>query len=316
MGSGHFIQPAKRRTFSLLFLLGIAGTGLLLLLKGGLRNEEHPPRESSEQTKSQARRALPGATGTAVALTNVPESELGGAHAHELFDSRAAINPLEAAEWARNLADNDLRKSYMRLAAIRWINSNPQDPSALFSWASRLSADDRADVITAAGGELVRTDPLSALRLAADLPASQERDEWVGRAAAEWTVTDMAAAEEWVAGIEDDAFREQVTSQVVAAAAEKDPARAAGLALSALTPGPEQDRAVVSVVARWAQTDPQAAADWVASFPSEGTLRRDAAHSLVSLWVSRDPASAASWLNSLSDRNLAEELSAAFQSDP
>lgn len=259
---------------------------------------------------------MPGTTCTAVILTSLPESELGGDHAHEIFDSRAAINPLEAAEWARNLADKELRKSYMRLAAIRWLNSNPLDPSALLSWASRLSAEDRADVITAAGGELVRTDPLSALRLAADLPASQERDEWVGRAAAEWADTDLAASEEWAAGIEDDAFREQITSQVVAAAAEKDPARAAGLALSALTPGPEQDRAVVSVVARWAQTDPQAAADWVAWFPSEGTIRRDAAHCLVSLWASKDPASAANWLNSLSDRNLADELSSAIQSVP
>jgi hypothetical protein len=236
-----------------------------------------------------------------------------GDHARELFDSRAANDPLEAAKWALKLTDKELRKSYMRLAAIRWINSNPRDPEAFLSWASRLGADDRADVVTAAGGELVRIDPIRALKLAVDLPASRERDEWVGRAAAEWTATDMSAAEEWAARIEDNDFRQQVTGQVVAAAAEKDPAGAAKIALTAMTAGVEQDRAVVSVVARWAQTDPHAAADWVARFPSEGTIRRDAAHCLMSLWVASDPAAAASWLDSLPDKDLSEAIRTAFQ---
>jgi hypothetical protein len=116
-----------------------------------------------------------------------------------------------------------------------------------------------------------------------------------------------------VARIENDEFRQQITAQVVAAAAEQDPARAAGIALSTMTSGAEQDRAVVSIVARWVQTDPQAAADWVARFPSEGTLRKDAAHCLMSLWVTTDPAAAASWLNSLPDKDLSETISTAFQ---
>lgn len=267
--------------------------------------------------KSSDRPAAPGECATAgetVAshLKTVPEVDLGGDHAHELFDSLATINPLEAAEWARKLGDKELRKSYMRLAAIRWINSSPHDPAALLCWASKLNAADHADVITAAGGELVRTDPIRALGLAAELPAGRERDEWVGRAAAEWTVTDQAAAAEWVARIEDDDFRQQITSQVVAAAAEQDPARAAGIALAAMTPGEVQDRAVVSVVARWVQSDPQAAAEWVVSFPSEGSIRRDAAHCLMGLWLVSDPAAASNWLHSLSDKKLVEEISASF----
>ena len=124
----------------------------------------------------------------------------------------------------------------------------------------------------AAANETVRTDPVEALAIAAELPPSAESDELLVRAAAEWTLSEPEQAAAWARQAGDEILRQRLLAAIATHWSERDPVSAANLALE-IPAGKPQSDALVGIVQRWVQTDPQAAATWVASFP-EGELRR------------------------------------------
>ena len=156
----------------------------------------------------------------------------------------------------------------------------------------------REEIMAAVGSEAVRSDPLEALLMGFELPASAAQADLIRRAAAEWAATDRDNAVAWAQQIKDQGLRQLVTEQIVVASAEADPLSAATIALQQMTPGVEQDRALVSIVQRWVQTDPDLASSWVREFPG-GELGRDAIDNLINLWATRDSAASGKWLLTL-----------------
>jgi hypothetical protein len=199
---------------------------------------------------------------------------------------------LSAAERAVRLPDDPLRQAELQEAVIAWVNHEPQ---AAIAWVRDLPDEsERSELLLVGSGEMVRTDPVSALRLAVELPASAGVDEIIRRAATEWAAEDPAAAMAWAETISDEPLRQAVLAAELVAWSETAPPNAATRALEKLPAGRLLDNTLVSIVQRWAQTDAEAAAAWVERFP-DGQLRAAAVENLLSQWRQTDPVAARDW---------------------
>jgi hypothetical protein len=229
----------------------------------------------------------------------------------------AESDPAAAAIWAARLSAGPARVDGIKAVAIAWAN---RDLSGAVEWGRQLpNESERQMVLTCIGFEAARTDPLTALALAAELNANSERDELIRHAAGEWAVTAAYAAVEWARQIEGGPLRNRTLAAITVAWAERDPRAAATLATEELEPGRLREDAVVSVVQRWVQQEPTAAAAWISTF-EEGELQAAAVQNLVRLWADQNPGEAGEWLKGLlpgSMRNLAiaayeEQIAPAF----
>jgi hypothetical protein len=191
----------------------------------------------------------------------------------------ATSEPSVAADWAVRFADAKIQKESLQQVAAVW--SQTSLPKAI-EWAQNLPDDLRPDVCLTLAYEAARTDPKTALTLAADLPANQAGTDLILHSAAQWAVGEPAAAAEWAKQISDETLRDEILSAIATEWGTSDPVAAANLAVKFIREPKPRDDAVIGIVQRWAQTDPQAAADWVKTFPV-GNLQQTALNNLVSL---------------------------------
>lgn len=212
----------------------------------------------------------------------------------------AELDPQAVATWASNLPEGSLRQDAMDSVAIVLSNSNLKEA---VNWGEQLASDaEHYQVLTVVGNEAVRTDPLTALQIAAQLPPGNGRDELVRRAAMRWVSSDPQNAVTWAEQIPDDTLRANVLAGEATAWASQDPADAATLAVTEVPTGRLLDDTVVSIVERWAQQQPEAAAAWVKQFP-EGDMRTAAVENLIVQWSKTDQVGANQWLQEQSGNN-------------
>jgi hypothetical protein len=193
--------------------------------------------------------------------------------------------PENAAAWLETLPP-EKQTAMLDDVAIVWAN---HDPTNAMNWAGSLSDNAaRGQALAAVAGEAVRSQPLMALQIALDLPASEQRDDLIRRGAMQWASEDAASAAAWVSQIPQGDLRNQSLSGVAIVWSASAPVAAATWALNELPPGRLLDDTVVSIVQRWAQQQPEAAAAWVQQFP-EGALRAAAVENLLAQWSQTDP---------------------------
>jgi hypothetical protein len=198
-----------------------------------------------------------------------------------------------AGAWAASLPAGPASSTALAQVALAWADA---DLAGAGNWLQTLSAGEgRQSATLALAGEAARTEPATALALAAVLPPSPERDDLLIYAVSQWAGVDPAAAAAWTQSTSDAALRERLIGAVAVASAKQDGNTAANLAVQSLPGGAEQDRAIVAIVQRWAQTAPQTAAGWVAQFP-ETPVRASAMQNLIALWTAQDSVAAGSWL--------------------
>ena len=166
-------------------------------------------------------------------------------------------------------------------------------PDALSEVVLPKAASSEHD-LTLIADEAVRTQPIVALGIAAELAPGVANDELIHRAAMEWAVKCPADALAWALEIEASEFRTRILAAVATAWAETDPVAAGTFAANELPAGRSQDDAVVGIAQRWVQNDPEAAAAWIASFPA-GELKDAAIGSIAPSWIQADPAAAENW---------------------
>ncbi|HEY0548666.1 MAG TPA: hypothetical protein VGF13_03635, partial [Verrucomicrobiae bacterium] len=159
--------------------------------------------------------------------------------------------------------------------------------------------------------ELNRDNPNAALALAAELPESQNRDEFIVQSAGSWGALAFKESVEWAGQLPEESLRHRVLGAIAAAMAESDPFAAAKLAVESLPAGREQDDAIVGIVQRWVQNSPEQAAAWVAAFP-EGNLRETALEALVKLWADTDLVGTGAWVDTLTSRTSRDTAVAAY----
>lgn len=228
-------------------------------------------------------------------LDNRPFSKLTGEIKLRLFHKMASQNPAAAARLAMQQAAGTERQTLLNAIGGIWAGLNLADA---ISWAQELPAEDRNGVFLMIANEAIATDPRQALELARELPASEALNEMVAQIASEWAAKNPAEIAEWAEKIADAGLRQQVVRHVAIAWAETNPSKAAELAIGKLSPGKDQNDAIVSIVQRWVQNSPAEAADWVSRFP-ESEVREDAARELINLWADRNISDAGKWVNTL-----------------
>ncbi len=255
-----------------------------------------------------------------MALADIPDAldYLGGQPPTEFTEGLmvqlvrrwAEDNPRAAADW---IAQHPMPCSAEARngVAIVWAN---QDFAKALEWVRQWpDPQERGSGLLSIAYEEVRTQPLEALKLAVELPASSARDDLVKFAATQWGATDPEAAAAWAEQIGDAGLGQRTLAMIATVWGETDPAAAARLALDALPPGREQDDAVVGIVQRWVQQEPETAVVWVEQFP-EGKMKQAALENAVKLWADKDVQQVGDWLNSLSAGTTRDAAVAVFSS--
>jgi hypothetical protein len=217
-------------------------------------------------TKQIAGTEIPSALG---ALQGLPPTDLTHELSIRLARRWAEEAPALAADWTSSLPEGATRQAVMSQLAIAWAN---QDPAAALVWVQALpEGDSKESASFSLAYETARTDPVTALDLSGQLSPSRQRDDLLVFALRQWTTMDAVAAQTWAMNIADQNLEQRLVAAVAVASAKQDGAGAAALAATALRPGDEQNRAVVSVAEQWAQTSPDNAAAWVSDFPESAT---------------------------------------------
>ena len=225
-------------------------------------------------------------------LKTVQPTELAEDLSQRLVRFWAESNPQALAASINNLPVGNQRQIALDALAITWANS--QLTNAI-CWGQSLKTEgERNRALAVVANEAVRTDPMTALQLAVNLPADSQSDELIRRAATEWASGDATNAVAWAEQMPDVSLRATVLASESVAWAEQDPSAAATLAVKELPAGRLQDDTVVSIVERWAQQQPEMAAAWVAQFPA-GSLRTAAIENLIRQWSQKDEAATKQW---------------------
>lgn len=206
-----------------------------------------------------------------------------------------------AAAGATQYPESSIRNDMLEQVAIAWVNTNSADAVA---WLLALPEGESKQVaILAAAYEAAQASPITALDLASELPAGNDRDALLEHAVSQWANQDFATASQWVELIADAELRQRLLAAAAIAASSEGASGAARLIASAIPPGETQARAAVSITQRWAQSSPSDAAAWISQFP-EMPARDAAVENLVALWAQADTQATANWLNSLPDGSL------------
>lgn len=258
-------------------------------------------KESNNSTRDQKLDTL----ASEMATTNIPvaleflkdQNAFGPARAMNLRLVRrwAEADAKAAAGWVTENLTGTVREESIDGVAIVWAN---QDLAGAVAWAKQLPEDDRASGLLNVAYEAARTQPITAINLAVELPVGQSQEDVIVHAVRQWASQDAKSAADWAKTITEDVVRNKVLAAVAAEWGASDPAAAATLAVNSVAPGKPQDDAVVGIVQRWVQIQPDEAAAWVTAFP-EGPLRDTAMEEVVKLWADQDLQQPAKWLAGL-----------------
>ena len=207
----------------------------------------------------------------------------------------AGDDSVAAAQWVASHVQEAGRQEAINAISVIWAN---KDVTAAVEWVLRLpEPEERQGGLLSAGYEVARSEPVEAIKLALTMPASELRDDFIAHSVAQWAAASPARAAEWAGNIADTTFRERLLAEIARSWAEQDPNAAATMALKSLSPGRQQDDAVMGIVQHLAQSNPDQAAAWIVQFP-DGSLRETALEELIKLWADRDLDQAGKWLHS------------------
>lgn len=242
-------------------------------------------------------------------VSSVEESELSmyvkrlasATHPHaidlrnEFVRRWAVLDPVAASDWASSLPAGPGKTETLKHVAIIRAGA---DLATTLEWARGLpEGEGRQAVQLTLAYEAARTDPLEAMLIALALPPGRTSDQLLVHAAGQWVGAGDYAVE-WAVEMPDVALRDQVLAAIGTALSEYDPVAAATLVVEQISPGVEQNRAVVAVVQRWVQVAPTDAAAWVEQF-ADVPVRDFALKNLVGIWVAQDLEAPAKWLQGL-----------------
>lgn len=222
-------------------------------------------------------------------LQSASPSDLAQNLSRRLLRHWTDVTPEEASAWL-GLLPTDQQLALLDDVAVPWANG---DSINAMNWARSLPDDAvRRQALATVAGEVIRSQPLMALKMAIDLPAGPQQDDLIRRGAMQWASEDADSAVAWIKEIPAGDLRNQAMSGAAVVWSASEPVPAANLALDELPPGRLLDDTVISIVQRWAQKNPAAATAWVEQFPA-GSLR-DTAMENLRAQIQRPPEEAAS----------------------
>ncbi|MCZ7635586.1 MAG: hypothetical protein M5U12_05760 [Verrucomicrobia bacterium] len=187
-------------------------------------------------------------------LLDDPVSEAREDALYSRLEAWTAEAPGAAATWAADVAATRGRSTCLAVVLSRWGRT---DPEAVIEWAhASLAGSLRDFALWTAAQQWAASDARAAVRVLHELGDDRLRQQTAVLVAMRWFPQEPEAACAWAEELSAGPLADAVWCQIALASAASDPARAARLAVTRLTPGPEQDRAIVGVIQRWAQSDP------------------------------------------------------------
>jgi hypothetical protein len=151
------------------------------------------------------------------------------------------------------------------VVAVAW--SEKDLPNAL-TWVESLPEDaTKHQSLTDLGYEVARVDPVSAMQIVTQLPASDNGDNLLLHSLAQYASVDPAQSQQLALALPQGSLRDQAVSTVATVQAKQDGEGAARFVAENVSTGPGLDSAVIGVVQLWGQTSFADASAWVLSFP-------------------------------------------------
>ncbi|MCX6855124.1 MAG: hypothetical protein NTV80_09480, partial [Verrucomicrobia bacterium] len=194
------------------------------------------------------------------------------------------------------------------------------DPNA--AWKAALAdPPDKTPghLLAAVAGTLAKTNPAAAIKLAMSLGMGSKRSTVMAQVYVEWSKVDVAAAIGYASAHPEDQFDSLSLISPLNRLAEKDPLKAANLAISFKD---DLRRAVhiSGLMDVWVDRDPAAALRWAQS-QTNPQFRKEATDAAVGAWADADPAAALAFVQTISDVDArSSSFKAAwgnwFKSDP
>lgn len=224
-------------------------------------------------------------------LRNSPSANLSGSERSLVLQAWAERDPLGAVAYLQTSESTNDGERETALAS--WA---AKDPQGAFAWAS--SAADEGEVnnwLLGATRGIAAADPL----LARDYIVQLE-GRTLDRAidAVESFVTQMGYdyTASWIAGLPDEAMRNQASREMASDLAQADPAQAARWSEAVTDPDTRRDVSQ-TIANRWAREDVTAARAWAERLPDDS--RSAAVQGITRQYARQDPAAAAQWIAGL-----------------
>jgi len=210
-------------------------------------------------------------------LAKLTNQDLPGNTGRLLLRRWVELDPAAAIDWVAQQGDTDVRQELVDVAAIAW--SQQDLPSAL-AWVEALpEGGAKPQALADLGYEVARTDPVSAMEIATQLPASDSANGLFLHALSQCASADPGTSRQLALALAPGPLRDQALTIVATVQAKEDGDGAARFAVENISPGPDLDRAVMGVVQLWAQNDLPDVSAWVQTFP-DSPIRDQAVQSL------------------------------------
>ncbi|MDB6118078.1 MAG: hypothetical protein JWO08_1859 [Verrucomicrobiaceae bacterium] len=177
-----------------------------------------------------------------------------------------------------------------------WAKTNPN--AAWKAALAELKKTDKNHLGTVAG-EVARTNPTEAIRLALSLGGGSQRSTVFSELFLQWGKVDVNGAVAYLNKHPDLPASSWIMSNAISETAEKDPAQAAKLAMT-MTDSQSRSYSMSTVMRKWAERDPKAAWDWVQNIENP-TLRQEAMGQALSGWVGKDSRAAMDMAQAIKD---------------
>jgi hypothetical protein len=220
-----------------------------------------------------------------------------------LYGVWAATDPLAALDFAQaNFPAGQLLSDTIGIAMNKWAD---KDPRGAWVWADQHLAGplkDRALTDLMIGWS--RRSPQQAADWLSSTGLTSQ--PLFNAIATTWAETDPVSAAKWAAALPAGHAKDTAVVGVAGAWAANDPKAAAANYSGELAKGKDLNLAV-AITDVWATTDPAATAKWLADLP-EGDTKNEAAATLATVWAASDIKAAIAWSESISDADTRRQV--------
>ncbi len=189
-----------------------------------------------------------------------------------LFQRWVVHDATAAAEFARTLADEDLRKGAIIRVMETWA---VQDAAAALSWARDAqfaSPHEREIAMSMTCTQVSLSDPQEAIRLALDYKLDASARGLLEGLTSRWAEMDFPAASSWVIAQPVGEQRDSLIENIALAMVDSSPVKAAQLVMDQIASGENRNKAILLILSGLAFREPDVAQAWASSFPP-GPLR-------------------------------------------
>ncbi|MEO7934292.1 MAG: hypothetical protein ABIT76_14150 [Chthoniobacterales bacterium] len=187
-----------------------------------------------------------------------------------LIEKWVTADPLQAASYAQAQPEAAYREKLLRSVLQAWAI---RDSNASLSWSEHLiDPVDRQNAASWICMKLAERSPPQAIQTAIHYHLDRSTNGLLENMTAQWAERDPSKAYNWARQQAPGDLRDALMERVMFVWSQTNPAAAAGIVVSEMEPGPEQNEAAMSVLHQWALKDFNGAASWVQAFP-EGALR-------------------------------------------